>query len=244
MVRPLFAAVVGSMALAASLTAGSVLNVSFYPPDQVSCESTHVSGAGSETLTVGACTNGTITRGTGAWVSAAAGPLEVRVDGQPGVGPDPDSEWIGGIGIGATAEYDGSLQAVGGIGPAFLAFDVRGGGANDYTGDFTMAGLGFNVWVCMFQDDRHFVVPIVFGDPVPYTLSVEHELFLQEPDVMTAGVSLANLQVVDANGAPIDGAGVIAPAGSPVPEPGAGLLCAAGGLFLLAGRLRRRPGNG
>jgi hypothetical protein len=79
---------------------------------------------------------------------------------------------------------------------------------------------------------------------VAYTLSVEHEVPYWWPDVMAAEVYVKNLEVVDANGATIDGAGVIAPAGSPVPEPGAGLLCATGALFLLAGPLRRRPGNG
>jgi hypothetical protein len=71
---------------------------------------------------------------------------------------------------------------------------------------------------------------------VAYALSVEHELSWLVPDVGAAGVSRANLDEVDAGGAPIEGAGVIAPAGSPVPEPGAGRL--------LAGRLRRRKGNG
>jgi hypothetical protein len=233
----LFTVVVGILAVQGSLTAGSILGVAFFPPSQVSCDTTLVSSADSETLTPGACTG---TSGPvsilGDYVSATADPLKVEVDGQLG------NELNGNnfqdvYAISATAGYEGSLEAVGGTGSAFLEFDVQAFGANFFLGDFAIPSLGINYPVLSFIQRAHYLVPVTFGDPINYSLLVENMLTQNEPDVMMAGLSLDNLEVVNANGVPIAGAAVITSA----PEPGtAGLLGAGVAVLALASRLRRR----
>lgn len=240
MASRLFALVVGILALESSLVAGSILDVALLPPAGVSCNTMFTTGTGSATLTLGACStgNGPVTFTGQSYISAMSTPMEVAVSGFAGM---ETGTFNNAITIGASAKYDGSLEAVGGSGSAFLEFQVAAFGADYFEGDFDMASDGIN-----FQADLtrtgYFMVPVTFGDPVDYSLSVSHEFYtLNEPDVLSAGVSILNLEVVDANGVLIAGASAGAETGTAeVPEPGSAALVGLGvALLILGGWLKR-----
>jgi hypothetical protein len=235
-VRRIISLAFGIVALETSLMAGSILNVAFYPPYQVSCSSTLTGGTDSETLNLGACAgNGPVTFIGQPYVTAMASPLEVAVDGAAGL---ETGSFEGALAIGASAEYEGSLEAVGGTGSAFLEFEVAGLGADQFDSDFSMAGYGIYYEVSSFQQAGQFMVPVTFGDPVDYSLSVTQELYTWGlHDDMTAGIAIEGLAVVNGSGAPIPGA-VVSTAF--VPEPGsAGTLGIGVGFLILSGGLRK-----
>jgi hypothetical protein len=219
--------------------AGSILDVWLSPPSGVSCNTTLATGTGSETLTLGACStgNGPVTFNGQSYGSVTATPLEVAVGGFAG---NETGSFSTGITIDANAQYDGSFEAVGGSGPAFLEFDVQAI-AVDVFEDFAMASDGINFQVG-FTQQGHFMVPVTFGDPVNYSLSVSHVFYsFDDPEAMVAEIGIDNLEVVDANGAPIAGASVGGEIRTAeVPEPGSAALLGIGaGLLILGGWLKR-----
>jgi hypothetical protein len=237
MTRRLLMLAMGLAVLESSLLASAMLNVAFYPPSQVSCGSMLTTGADSETLTLGACTDGgPVTFMGQPFASAMAAPLEVAVDGLAGL----ESGTIeSDLAIGASAEYSGAMEPVGGTGSAFLEFDVTAFGADSFLGDFSIAGEGIDFAVDTYTQRREFLIPITFGDPVGYSLSVAQSFYTwDEPDVMLAGLLIGNLEVVNADGVPIPGASVNT---SAAPEPGSGGMLGAGvGMLVVGGWLRRR----
>lgn len=237
MTRRLLMLAAGIAVLESGLPASALLNVAFYPPSQVSCGTILTASADSETLTLGACTDGgPVTFMGQPFVSAMAEPLEVAVDGLAGL----ESGTIeSDLAIGASAEYSGAMDAIGGAGSAFLEFDVTAFGADSFLGDFSMAGVGIDFAVCTYTQRAEFLIPVTFGEPVGYSLSVAQSFYTwDEPDVMLAGLRIGNLQVVNAEGVPIQGASVST---SAAPEPGSGGMLGAGvGLLIVGGWLRRR----
>ena len=86
MTRRLLMLAMGLAVLESSLLASAMLNVAFYPPSQVSCGSMLTTGADSETVTLGTCTDGgPVTFMGQPFASAMAAPLEVAVDGLAGL---------------------------------------------------------------------------------------------------------------------------------------------------------------
>jgi hypothetical protein len=175
-------------------------------------------------------------------VTATADSFQVSVNGEPGsiCGTFSDCS----VSIGASAEFQGSLEAIGGSGSAFIEFEVGSFGADTFVGDFALPAIGVNQTFAGFGEQRQIIVPVTFDELIPYSLMVQHQYFTWgEPDLMLAGVSMWNLEVVDAGGNPIPGAQVIdpsSPSDPPVPEPGtATLLSAALGVFIFCRRRGR-----
>lgn len=233
----------GALVFASALTAGPILQVTYFTPPGVTCSSASSSSADSETLNVGPCTgSGGGTLLGVPYVTATADSFQVSVNGEPGsiCGTFSDCS----VSIGGSAEFDGSLEAIGGSGPAFIEFEVGSFGADTFVGDFAIPAIGVNQTFTGFGEQRQIIIPVTFGELIPYSLMVQHQFFTWgEPDLMLAGVSMWNLEVVDAAGNLIPGAEVVdppSPGDPPVPEPGtATLLSAALGVLILYRRTRR-----
>jgi hypothetical protein len=212
--------VFGALVVETCLVAGPILQVSYFAPPGVTCGSTLSSGIDSETLNIGPCSgDGYDTMRGLPYVTATADSFQVSVDGTPGLMcPDPD---FCSVSIGASAEFEGALEALGGLGPAFIEFDVSSFGANSFVGDFAIPSLGVDQSFGGFGEEVQVIIPVTFGELIPYSLSVQHEFFpWGEPDVMLAGLTIYNLQVVDASGNVIAGTQAIdPPPGDPTPEP-------------------------
>jgi hypothetical protein len=172
------------------------------------------------------------------FVTATADSFQVVVDGMPGtMCLSSDCS----VSIDASAEFVGSLEAIGGSGSAWIEFDVGSFGANSFDGDFAIPSLGVNQMFSGFNQQRHYVIPVTFGELIPYSLLVQHTSFSWgERDLMQAGLTMYDLQVVDAAGNQIPGAQAVdppPPEDPPVPEPGtATLLATALALLVLCRR--------
>ena len=88
----------------ACLTAGSIMDLSFFPPPDVSCQSTLSVGANSETLTLGACSGASFPGQL--YLTATAEPFMVAVDGVTPQFNDFESF----LAVSASAEFDGGVR--------------------------------------------------------------------------------------------------------------------------------------
>lgn len=237
----------GALIFETGLMAGPILQVTYFAPPGVTCSTSSSSSADSETLSIGSCTGS----GGGTllgipYVTSTADSFQVLVNGEPGsiCGTFSDCS----VSIGASAQFQGSLEAIGGSGSGFLEFEVGSFGADTFVGDFAIPSFGVNQTFTGFGQQRQVIIPVTFGELIPYSLMVQHQYFAwDQPDLMLAGVGMWNLEVLDAGGNLIPGAQVIdpsSPADPPVPEPGTAMLLstALGALVLFRrhGLIRRR----
>ncbi len=215
----------------ALLYADAVIGLTFSVQGPGSCGSSLSSTANSETLDAGPCIPAAETN-PAAWVSATAQPFYVAVQGSPGympasVGTD--------VAIFASAEWDGGLEVIGGTGSAFLDFRLSvSGAADDFGSFFAIPALDFAVSAPGDPWSQFYSLPVTFGVPYAYTMSVFEGSNLFLPNQEDVSMSVDDITVVDASGIPIPGA-----SDPEVPEPHAIWLLGVAALLALPGLAQR-----
>jgi hypothetical protein len=121
------------------------------------------------------------------------------------------------VDVSGQATYTGAFAATGGLGPAWLDFDLSGSGYNSFSGNISIAPFGISRSFFGVGGVSHYHVPITFGQPIPYMMSVLGSSAVQEPNISGA-VRMDSFMLTDAEGNPIPG--FISEVAVPTPEPG------------------------
>ena len=195
--------------------AGTIVEVGYWAQSPTTCATSLSSGESSATLSIDYCQGSAGTILQGSYVSASAQALSVSLNGYFLSLGTQEVQLPGLVEITGSSEVDGAFLALGGSGSAFLEFDIWSGGADDFSGRFLVPQAGIGDIVTGFGYQKHYTIPITFGNPLSYSLQVQNQLWNWRPDLIAAGLRIYNPQVVDANGTAIPGASVT----EIVPEP-------------------------